>query len=129
MSTITTVDIADIERLSLEGNSVEQIQQLTGRSNGSIVSILDGQHILQTRAKHKTKKALLLKARKAIIAIVGDKDKINAGDGKSFLPTPQQIQAACEAIRETWTDAERYSRHDFTPTAQEMPPYLPDPRE
>jgi hypothetical protein len=114
MSLITMKDIADIEQLSQQGNSVEQIQKLTGRSHASVVSVLGGQHTLQVSARLKTKKSIHLRTREAIALIVGEKKDHHAGRGNQFLPTPQQIDAACLAIREAWTESERYSRYGST---------------
>lgn len=123
-------DIADIEQLSQQGNSVEQIRKLTGRSHASVVSVLDGQHALQLSAKLKTKKSVHLRTREAIALIVGEKTDHHAGRGNQFLPTPQQIDAACLAIREAWTDAERYSRYgSAAPIGQEKKFPSQDDRE
>jgi hypothetical protein len=110
MSLITMNDIADIEQLCQQGNSVEQIQKMTGRSHASVVSVLGGQHALQAGARLKTKKSIHLRTREAIALIVGEKTDRHVGRENQFLPTPQQIDAACQVIREAWTDAERYSR-------------------
>lgn len=110
MGLITSTDIADIEQLSRQGKSVEQIRKLTGRSNASVVSILSGQHALQVNGRLETKKSVHQRTREAIASIVGKKSESKVGRGGQFLPTPQQIDAACLAIREAWTDAERYSR-------------------
>lgn len=112
MSAITRADIADIEQLNIDGSSIEEIRSLTGRSQEMVASVIRGQHILQTDTKPETKQELLIKSRKAIVAIVGEKAKTHIGRNNSFLPTPEQIEAACQAIRETWSDSERYCRHE-----------------
>jgi hypothetical protein len=130
MSLITSNDIVDIEQLSKQGNSVDQIRKLTGRSNASVVSILSGRHALQVNGRLKTKKSVHLQTREAIASIVGEKSDTNVGRGNQFLPTPQQIDAACLAIREAWTDAERYTRHGFaSQTEQEITPPSHEDRE
>jgi hypothetical protein len=110
MGAITQDIITDIERLDLEGNSIDRICSFTGRSTGVVDQIIRGQHLLQAPQKPSTKKALMHKSHAAIVAIVGERTKAYVGRGQSFLPTPQQIEEACLAIRETWSEAEHYNR-------------------
>jgi hypothetical protein len=130
MSAITLTDVADIEQLNSDGNSIAEIKRLTGRSSDIVASILRGQHRLQIQSNNDSKKALRHKARKAIVAIVGEKSGKNIRQGEGFLPTPQQITAACQAIRETWSDSERYSRYGCTlQSGQELAFPSPEDRE
>jgi hypothetical protein len=124
MNAITQVAVDIIEQLKLEGCSNEQIGRFTGRSQATVAAVLDGRHSSQSVVPPTTRNARRHESRRAVAAIVGERTSSDMRRGVRFLPTPQQIEDSCRAIRETWSEAEFFSRRDTSPAAV-RPPMAP----
>jgi hypothetical protein len=120
MSDVTRETITEIEQLADNGISKTEISKLVGKSLRIVRLILSGEHQLQVDFKRPSRAALIRRSRDAVIAVVGERTVLQRYKGRtiSFVPTPEQIEAACLAIRETWADTDYQKRRWGTADAQ-----------
>jgi hypothetical protein len=110
MNLVTLGLIAEIEQLHQEGISRNDIGQILGQEPAAIGKILLGQHKLQIGAAPISRTIRRCKTQAAVVAIVGERANHGMGQGNQFMPTPLQIESACQAIRERWSEEERFKR-------------------
>ena len=112
--------IAEVEQLANNGTNEGEISKLVGLSVRRIRKILRGDHSLQTGVTTPSRAELTRKSRAAVVAVVGERQTGGQFNGRAvkFLPTPDQIEAACRAIRTTWADTDLRQRRWPMPDAE-----------